>query len=54
MELIILQPVVTRSLSLRKGDQISSEIIGEPEALVWLNAGIAEAIKKPRKRREVS
>ena len=55
MELIIKQPIVTRSLSLRKGDTISSEIVGEDEAIIWLNAGIAEAIKKPKKsRREVS
>ena len=54
MELLILTPVVTRSLSLRRGDRISSEIIGEHEALVWLNAGIASAVKQSKRKREVS
>ena len=53
MKIIIRQPIASRAWAFRAGDIIDAdEFITEQEALNWLNAGIAEAVKVPRKRKQ--
>lgn len=54
MKIIITQSVASASWSFRKGDLIdtdNNEFITDDQAISWLNAGIAEAVKEPASRR---
>lgn len=53
MKITINDPLVSRSFAFRKGDIIdtdASETVTDEQALIWLNAGIATAIKEPAKK----
>ena len=54
MKIIINEPIASASWSYRKGDQIDTQLcetISEEQALSWLNAGIAEVVKEPVRRK---
>lgn len=55
MKIIIKDPVASVSWSYRKGDLIdtdNSEFITDEQALIWLNSGVAEAVKEPTQKRK--
>ncbi|WP_041397943.1 hypothetical protein [Rubinisphaera brasiliensis] len=54
MKIIIKDSVASASWSFRKGDLIDTEdneFITQDQALIWLNSGIAEAVKESASRR---
>ena len=54
MKIIIKDPVASVSWSYRSGDLIDTEdneFVSDDQAITWLNAGIAEAVKEPDSKR---
>lgn len=54
MKIIIKDPVASASWSFRAGDLIDTEdndFITDEQAISWLNAGIAEAVKETASKR---